>query len=233
MNSSRRTERTIVILFLLIVSAGLAGAQSAENDRVKSALDIFQVFTTVPEYQIPAALMRNASGIAILPGVKRIGFVIGGMRGKGVLVARGKDGAWGRPLFITITGGSFGWQIGIQSSDIIMFFRTPGSVERVLRGKYTVGVDASVAAGSLGRDAAAVTDADLTAEIYSYSRARGVFAGLAIQGAALDIDYGANAAYYQKEIARPSDILEGSGLPDPETAKQLRQGIARYEKSVR
>ncbi len=222
-----------IVLVLFIASAGIAGAQSAENDRVKSALDIFQVFTTVPEYQIPAVLMRNAAGIAILPGVKRVGFVVGGMRGKGVLVSRGKDGAWGRPLFITITGGSFGWQIGIQSSDIILFFRTPGSVERVLRGKYTVGVDASVAAGSLGRDAAAVTDSDLTAEIYSYSRARGVFAGLAIQGAAIDIDYDANAAYYQKEIARPSDILEGSGLPDPDTAKQLRQGIARYEKSVK
>jgi lipid-binding SYLF domain-containing protein len=228
-----RWTRPFIFLAFLVVAAGCTAAQTVETDRVKSALDIFQVFTTVPEYEIPAVLMRNASGIAILPGVKRIGFVVGGMRGKGVLVVRGKDGGWSRPLFVTITGGSIGWQIGIQSSDIILFFRTPQSVERVLRGKYTIGVDASVAAGSLGRDAAAVTDKDLTAEIYSYSRARGVFAGLAIQGAAIDIDYGANAAYYQKEIAQPSEILSGTDLPDPETAKQLRQGIARYEKSVK
>jgi lipid-binding SYLF domain-containing protein len=189
--------------------------------------------TGVPEYQVPAALMRNVSGIAILPGVRRAGFVIGGMRGRGVLLVRGRDGGWSRPLFVTITGGSVGWQIGIQSSDIILYFRTRESVDRVLKGKYTIGVDASVAAGSLGRDAAAVTDKDLTAEIYSYSRARGVFAGLAVQGAAVDVDYDANAAYYRKEIARPSDIFDGSGIPDPDTAKLLRQGIAGYEKSVR
>ncbi len=223
----------VPIVLLFLVTAVSAAAQSAEADRVKSALDVFQAIIAVPEYQVPAVLMHNASGIAILPGVRRVGFVVGGMRGKGVLLVRGKDGEWSRPLFVTITGGSIGWQIGIQSSDIVLFFRTQGSVDRVLRGKYTIGVDASVAAGSLGRDAAAVTDRDLTAEIYSYSRARGVFAGLALQGAALDIDYGANAAYYQKEIARPSEILDGSGLPDPETAKQLRQGIARYEKSVK
>jgi lipid-binding SYLF domain-containing protein len=210
-----------------------AVAQNVEADRVRSALEVFQAITTVPEYQVPTALMRNVAGIAILPGVRRIGLFIGGMRGSGVLLVRAKDGGWSRPLFVTLTGGSIGWQIGIQSSDIILFFRTPESVDRVLRGKYTIGVDASVAAGSLGRDAAAVTDKDLTAEIYSYSRARGVFAGIAVQGAAVDIDYDANAAYYQKEIARSSDILDGSGLPDPETAKQLRQGIARYERSAK
>ena len=232
MTRPRRTmiASAVILIFMTTVSAE---AQNAETNRVKSALEVFQAMVTVPEYQVPAALMRNASGIAILPGVRRVGFVIGGMQGKGVLLVREKDGGWSRPLFITITGASVGWQIGIQSSDIILFFRTPESVERVLRGKYTVGVDASVAAGSLGRDAAAVTDRDLTAEIYSYSRARGIFAGLAVQGAAVDIHYDANAAYYRKEITRPSDILDGSDLPDPDTAKQLRQGIVRYEKSVK
>lgn len=106
----------VPIVFLFLVTAASAAAQSAEADRVKSALDVFQAIIAVPEYQVPAVLMHNASGIAILPGVRRVGFVVGGMRGKGVLLVRGKDGEWSRPLFVTITGGSIGWQIGIPSS---------------------------------------------------------------------------------------------------------------------
>ncbi|MGA2974016.1 MAG: lipid-binding SYLF domain-containing protein [Spirochaetia bacterium] len=210
-----------------------AGAQRTEALRVQSALEVFRAITAVPEYQVPAALMHKAYGIAILPGVQRAGFIIGGQRGRGVLVVRAADGGWSRPLFITLTGGSVGWQAGIQSADIVLFFRTRDSVERVLRGKYTLGVDASLAAGSLGREASAVTDQDLKAEIYSYSRARGIFAGFALQGAAVDVDYDANSLYYGKEIARAMEVFDGAGLPDPRTAIELRQGIAQYEKTLR
>jgi lipid-binding SYLF domain-containing protein len=225
--------RIMAALALALLAVLPAIAQSTEVKKVQDAADVFQALVAVPEHEVPAALVRQAYGIAIIPNVRRIGFVIGGQRGTGVLVVRGSDGTWSRPLFIRLTGGSFGWQIGIQSADLALFFRTKDSVDRVLKGNYTLGVDASVAAGSLGREASATTDQDLKAEIYSYSRTRGVFAGLALQGAALDVDYGANAGYYGRQIGKPLDVLAGSGLPDPPSAAQLRQVIMGYEKSVK
>jgi lipid-binding SYLF domain-containing protein len=227
------------VLRAAAVAAMLAGAvipaaaQRTEVRRVQSAADVFEALIAIPEHEVPAALVRQVEGIAILPGVQRVGFVVGGQRGKGVLVVRGSDGSWSRPLFITLTGGSVGWQVGIQSADIVLFFRTRESVDRVLRGKYTLGLDASLAAGSLGREAGAVTDQDLQAEIYSYSRARGIFAGVSVSGAALDVDWDANALYYGKDIAKPQDVLVGTGLQDPQSAVKLRQVIAGYLKSVK
>ncbi len=210
-----------------------AAAQGADARRVQTAAEVFQALTNVPEHEIPAALVRQVAGIAILPGVQKVSFIVGGQRGKGVLVAREADGTWSRPLFITLTGGSVGWQAGIQSADIVLFFRTRESVDRVLRGKYTLGVDASLAAGSLGREAGAVTDPDMQAEIYSYSRTRGIFAGLSVSGAALDVDWDANALYYGTDIGTPQNVLTGTGLPDPQSSARLRQVIEGYLKSVK
>jgi lipid-binding SYLF domain-containing protein len=225
--------RAATVAALLAIAVIPVGAQRAETRRVQSAADVFEALIAVPEHEVPAALVRQVEGIAILPGVQRVGFIVGGQKGKGVLMVRGSDGSWSRPLFLTLTGGSVGWQAGIQSADIVLFFRTRDSVDRVLRGKYTLGVDASLAAGSIGRQASAVTDQDLQAEIYSYSRTRGIFAGLALSGAALDVDWDANALYYGKDVARPQDVLVGTGLPDPQSAVQLQQTVAKYLKSVK
>jgi lipid-binding SYLF domain-containing protein len=230
----RKTSlRLLSILALATVAILPASAQRTEAHRVRDAVDVFDAFTSIREKELPPALLRHAWGIAILPDVQRVSFIIGGQFGKGVLVEKGSDGSWGRPLFLTFTGGSVGFQAGIQSADIVLFFRTRDSVERVLRGKYTLGVDASLAAGSLGRDAAAVTDQDLKAEIYSYARSRGIFAGLALQGAALDVDYDANSLYYGREITHPRDVLEGVGLPDPASAVELRQSIERMIEKIK
>jgi lipid-binding SYLF domain-containing protein len=218
--------RVLPVLTLMIAASFPVSAQRTEVHRVQEAQDVFQALTTVPEHEVPAALIRQVYGIAIIPNVQRAGFIIGGQHGRGVLVVRSAEASWSRPLFLTLAGGSVGFQIGIQSADIVLFFRTKDSVDRVLRGKYTMGVDASVSAGSLGREAGAVTDQDLRAEIYSYSRARGIFAGVAIQGASLEVDYDANALYYGKEISKPVDVLAGIGLPNPPSAVQLSQGIA-------
>jgi lipid-binding SYLF domain-containing protein len=225
--------RAAAVAVLLAIAVIPVGAQRAEVRMVQSAADVFQALVAVPEHEVPAALVRQVEGIAILPGVQRVGFIVGGQKGKGVLVVRGGDGSWSRPLFLTLTGGSLGWQVGIQSADIVLFFRTMESVDRILRGKYTLGVDASLAAGSLGREASAVTDQDLRAEIYSYSRTRGIFAGVALSGAALDVDWDANALYYGKDIGKPQDVLTGTGLPDPQSAAQLRQAIASSLKRVK
>jgi lipid-binding SYLF domain-containing protein len=229
--NTRSFPAVAMLLFTLGVSPVMA--QQAEVQRVLDAADVFKAITTIPEHEIPSALMKITTGIAILPGVKRVGFVISVQRGRGILLVRGSDGAWSRPLFLTLTGGSVGWQVGVQSADIVLFFRTQDSVERVLRGRYTLGVDASIAAGSLGREASAVTDQDLKAEIYSYSRTRGIFAGFAVQGAALDIDDGANTAYYGRKIGQPSEIWVGAGLPLPDSATRLQRAIASYEDALR
>ena len=208
-------------------------AQGVETGRVNEAIDVFHGITAMPDSQVPAALMRGAYGIAVIPRVQRVSFIVGIQRGRGVLVTRGADGTWSRPLFISLSGGSVGWQAGVQSADIVLFFRTRDSVEEILRGGSTLGVTASIAAGPVGRDASAVTDADLQAEVYSYSRTRGIFAGVAVQGGSLTIDYDANAAYYGKEITRAEQVFQGDGLPDPRSAAQLRREISTYEKSLR
>ena len=229
-NHSWKAFMAAAVLALVCASAG---AQHVEANRVQDAIDVFHAIISVPENGVPAALMKNAYGIAIIPRVQRVSFIVGVQRGRGILVARGADGAWSRPLFIGLTGGSIGWQAGVQSADVVLFFRTRGSVAQVLRGGSTLGVTASIAAGAVGREASAVTDADLQAEVYSYSRTRGIFAGLAVQGGAITVDYDANAAFYGKDISRAEEVFQGAGLPDPSPGPRLRQQIASYEKSLK
>jgi lipid-binding SYLF domain-containing protein len=223
----------MVLAAVVSVAALPAGAQSAESARARDAAEVFQALVNIPEHEVPAVMMRNAAAVAIVPNVRRAGLIIGGQRGKGVLLVRDEKGRWGLPMFVSLRGLSIGWQAGIQSADVVLFFRTRQSVERVLSGTYTLGVDASLAAGSLGRSASAVTDADLTAEIYSYARTRGVFAGLALQGASLDVDPDANAAFYGRRDVSARQVLAGTGLTVPPAAEQLQKVLAAYEKTLR
>ncbi len=198
-------------------------AQREQVRKVEDAIEVFQAIIAIPEKQIPESIMRNAHGMAIIPGVQKAGFVIGGQYGKGVLVARNENGTWGSPVFVTLSGGSVGWQIGVQTLDLVLSFRTRRSIDRVLQKGFTLGVDVSVAAGDLGRQAGAGTDTELKAEIYSYSRSKGLFAGIALAGANLEIDDDANAAYYGKADIRASDILRGTGFAVPASAVELRR----------
>jgi lipid-binding SYLF domain-containing protein len=216
-----------------VLAPGPVSAQRAEAARVLDAVDVFQALVAVPEHEVPEALMRDTRAVAIIPRVQRVGFVIGGERGKGVLLVRDDAGAWSRPVFVTLRGASVGWQVGIQSADIVLFFRTAASVQRVLDGSYTLGVDASLAAGSLGRSASVVTDADLTAEIYSYARTRGIFAGVALQGASLDVDGEALDAYYRKTGLTAQAVMGRSALPTPAEAARLMKVLEGYEKTLR
>lgn len=222
-----------IAILLAAVSLPPAFTQGVENGRVQDAIEVIHSLAAMPDAQVPAALMRRAYGIAVIPRVQRVSFIVGIQRGRGVLVTRGQDGAWSRPLFISLSGGSVGWQAGVQSADIVLFFRTRDSVQEILRGGSTLGVTASIAAGAVGRDASAVTDSDLQAEVYSYSRTRGIFAGVAVQGGVVAIDYDANAAYYGKEITRADQVFQGTGLADPQSAVRLRRELATYEKSLK
>ncbi len=220
-----RFARLLLPVLLLSAGAGVSEAGTSEVRQVEDAIAIIREFTKIPENEIPPALLRNAEAIAVIPGVLKIGFIFAGNYGKGVISVRDKYGYWTNPAFITLTGGSIGWQIGVQSADIILVFKSIRSVNDIAAGKFTLGADASVAVGPLGRQAAAGTDFELRSEIYSYSRTRGLFAGIAIQGAALEIDYDGIAAFYGNTQIGAKDIFENPGLNAPTEAADFRQAL--------
>ena len=164
---------------------------------------------------------------AVRPLVK-LGFIVGGRHGTGVLLVRDKEGKWSSPLFVSITGGSIGWQVGAQSTDVLLVFKSRKSVEGIKKGKFTLGADAAVAAGPVGRSVEAATDVKLKAEIYSYSRSRGLFAGISLEGAALQIDADANASFYGKEAIRADDILSGKTVSTSPDVVKLQKLLTEY-----
>lgn len=199
-------------LALLAVSAGHADAGPHVAGTLWSASEVLESLQAVPERCVPPALLHDAQGVAIIPGVIKIGFGLGGRFGQGIVLARNPDGSWSNPLFITLTGGSIGWQAGVQSTDVVLVFGTRKGLDRILegKGKLTLGSDVAVAAGPVGRQAEAATDLRLGAEILSYSRTRGLFAGVALEGAAILQDRDANAAFYQQ--TRPEDVQAAEKL---------------------
>ncbi len=156
------------------------------------------------------------------------GFVIGVKHGRGVLVVRDENGNWRAPSFISITGGSIGWQIGIQATDVILVFKTKKSIQGLINGKFTIGGDVSAAAGPVGRDASASTDLQFKAEIYSYSRSRGLFAGAVLDGSQVSMDNAATAAYYRGTGILQQDLPPGQAPQLPPSAVQLLTTIAAY-----
>jgi len=228
----RGLKRTVVLISLLAVPSILVQAQAAENRRIEEATVAFQDITAIPEKTIPEFLLQNARGIAIIPGVLKFGFVVGGEFGRGVLLLRDNDEGWSNPIFISLSGGSIGWQIGAQSTDIVLVFKTGKSVDGILRGKFTVGVDVAAAAGPVGRRARASTDVELKAEIYSYSRSRGFFAGLSLDGAILQIDDDGNADFYGDETITPQDILDLQNIKAPARARELQRTLEEFTESL-
>lgn len=221
-----------VLVAVLALVSSLAStpawAEGKEGEKVESAAVVLEEIMKIPETGIPPSLLHNASGIAIVPGLIKVGFVVGGRYGTGVLAIREKGGGWSNPVFVSLAGGSLGWQIGAESTDVILVFKTGKSIDGIMKGKYTLGADAAVAAGPVGRRAEAATDERLQAEIYSYSRSRGLFAGVSLEGSALQIDDEANAAYYGKAEIRPADILSGKDLKAPASADRLRKSLAEH-----
>ena len=224
-SAARRALLALAAAALLPVAPGaLAGAR--EEARLLEATSVLEDAQAMPDQWAPDWLLRRAQGIAVLPKViKAGGFFVGGRGGKGVLVIRDAQGRWSNPSFVTLAGGSFGPQLGVETSDIVLVFTTRKGIEGITGGKVTLGADASVAAGPVGRQVSAATDVGLDAEVYSYSRAKGLFAGLAIDGTALTIDHRANAAFYQKPGVLPSDIFAPSAPAAPEGAKRLLAAV--------
>ena len=178
----------IVVLGLLLAATTLA-AQSDEKKRIAEATTVMSEMMGAGDKAIPKAILENAVGVAVFPGLLKGGFVVGAQHGNGVLSVRdGKTGAWSSPAFLTINGGSFGAQIGAQSIDLILVVKDRRGLEQLVRNQFKIGADAGVAAGPIGRDASAATDIQLRAKILSYSRSRGLFAGITLNGSTIRQD---------------------------------------------
>jgi len=210
-----------VISMTLALSSGFAQADTALDERVDAATEVLQQLNRIPEKGIPPSLLKNAYGVAVIPNVIKAGFLIGGSFGKGIMVVRQPDGRWSNPVFIGIGGGSVGWQAGVQGTDIVLVFKSAKGVDNIAKGKFTLGADANVAAGPVGRQASAATDANLNAEIYSYSRNRGLFAGVSFEGEWLSMDHKANLAYYEIGPDAAAQILSDPYIPTPVRAQRF------------
>lgn len=221
----------LFILVLAIASLSLNAVQSEagskEVAKINDAIDVVNSLVDIPEKEIPPALLKNSYGIALIPGVFKAGFIVGARFGSGIVLVRDeKTGEWSNPAFIQIGGGSVGWQIGAESIDIIFVFKSRKSIENMMNGKFTLGADAGVAAGPVGRQAGAATDILLKSEIYSYSRSRGLFAGLSVEGAVLQIDDDANKAFYGEDVARSADIFADKEIKAPPVVKKLKDALS-------
>ena len=209
-------------------SPAQAPGRTRETATVEAAAATMHEIMAIPARKIPESMLADAQAVAIIPNVVKGSFVIGIRHGRGVVVMRDRSGGWQMPVFITLTGGSLGWQAGVQATDVILVFKTQQSVEGLLRGKFTVGADAAVAAGPLGRQAAAATDAQLKAEILSYSRSRGLFAGVSLDGSVLQVDSTANQLYYGTPLIAAGGTISAQAAAVPPAAVELTRQIAAH-----
>ena len=225
-------------MFALIAFAWLTAASQParageeEVKRAENAVRVLKEVMMAPDKAIPRDLLQSAQAIAVIPDVIKAGFVVGGRHGEGLISVKTRDGTWSNPSYISITGGSVGFQAGVSSTDVILVFRTQRGVDSIVHGKFTLGADASAAAGPVGRTAQASTDAQLKAEIYSYSRARGLFAGVALDGSALTIDEDANEAVYGSGVTARR-IFEGGVTNVPNAVVDFRDRLEEYTAPVK
>jgi len=212
----------------LLAGSGSVRAGAREDACLLTATQVLQEVEGMPDQRLPDLLLQRAYGIAVIPDVDKVAFFFGGRRGKGVLVVRDTlTSAWSNPSFITVTGGSWGLQVGAQSSDIILVFTTKTGIEGITGGKLTLGADASVATGPVGRQGSAATDMNFNSEIYSYARTRGLFGGIALDGSVIRIDNSANRAFYGKSDVTATEIFAGQAPVAPEFAQRFLTRLAQ------
>jgi len=214
-----------LLLSLFIVLASATDV-SKETERINKSSEIIKAFTGKSE-TIPYELIEKYNGLVIIPDLINAGFVVGGKRGKGIAMVKLPDGRWSDPVFVTLTGGSIGFQIGVQSVDLILVFRHSSVLTKVKNGDFTIGGDVSAAAGPVGRSTSANTDIKLQAEVYSYSRSRGLFAGISVNGANLSIDKSADANFYGKEYT--SQDIFGDGKSTTDAVHMLKESLAALQ----
>lgn len=215
-----RNVKFPLLLLTLCLSFTTLKSQDKEAEKVSASAKVLNDFVAMKE-KIPQKLLQVTQGIIVIPKLINAGFVVGGKRGKGVAVVKREDGTWSDPVFITLTGGSIGFQVGVQSIDLVLVFKNRETLEKIGKGSFTLGGDASVTAGPVGRNSSASTDYKLEAEVYSYSRSKGLFAGISLSGSALDVDSKANTAFYGEETDA-AIIFSESPREVPQAAANLK-----------
>jgi SH3 domain-containing YSC84-like protein 1 len=219
---------SLLAMSALLLLPAIASASDKEDDinRTQRAAQVFQEIMNAPD-SISPGILNKARCIAIIPGEKKFAFIFGANYGRGVAVCRTANG-WSAPLFLAVEGGSFGYQAGGSSTDLILLFMNDHALGHLLADKFKLGGDASVAAGPVGRNATASTDVSLTAEILSYSRSKGIFAGVSLDGTAVHADNSGDKSMYGDEVSR-HDVLGGS-VPVPESARPLVGELDKYSR---
>lgn len=221
--------KTAVIAFAL--SLATLTAQSAdEAKRIRDSVVVLDEIMAAGDKSVPRSILEKAVGVAVFPSLLKGGFVVGGQHGRGILSARdAKTGLWSPPAFLTITGGSIGAQVGGQAIDLILVINNQRGLEQLVRNQFKIGADASVAAGPVGRDASASTDLQMRAQILSYSRTRGLFAGITLNGTTIKQDRDANERFYGTAYRTGQIVFEGlAGAP--KSAAQWRDALVKYAK---
>ncbi len=227
-------KKTIAII-VLCVGLGLVFSPQALAGNLKEEAEVIvnkariviEEVKNAPDSGMAYDLVRQSAGVAIIPDMFKGGFIVGGSYGKGVVVAR-KDGKWSGPSFVYIGAGSVGFQIGAQITDLILVVIGQNTMDSFLRSNFKLGADAAIAVGPVGAQATAATEILLKGGIYSYSRAKGLFAGVSLEGAGLGTEFDLNRAYYQT-TSNPKDILYGQ-VESPESAKKLYQALSTFIK---
>ena len=220
-------KKAFAIALLLSLASAPLRADKATDERLANAAQAFQEIMAAPDKGIPGGVLDKAECVVIVPGMKKAGFIVGGSFGRGAISCRGKGKAgWGAPAMVELGGGSVGFQIGAEATDVVMLVMNRAGIDSLLKSKFTLGGEASVAGGPVGRESTAETDAAMKAKILSYSRSRGAFAGVSVKGMTLHQDEDANKAVYGK----PMDSVQilGGGIAMPAGAKPLEQILTKY-----
>jgi lipid-binding SYLF domain-containing protein len=216
---------SVTMLALLVTLTAAASDREDDVKRTHKAAEVFKDIMNTPDQGIPHDLLESAKCIAIIPGEVKFAFIFGANYGRGLATCRTRHG-WSAPMFVAIDGGSVGYQIGGSSTDLVMLFMNDHALQSLLSDKFKLGADASVAAGPVGRNATAATDLKLSAEILSYSRSKGVFAGVSLDGAVVQTDKSGDEAMYGHDVDR-HEILSGK-VAVPVSARQLLHEISGY-----
>lgn len=223
-----RKSLVISLCVAVLASAGLAPAQQKQENRIENAALALNAIMNAPDNGIPSDLLNRAVCVGVIPSAKKIAFFVGGNYGRGVLVCRkGGNGAWGAPSMVKLGGGSYGFQLGGEAADIVFIVMSQQAAEAIMRQTLKLGVDVSAAAGPVGRRVEAASNAHFNAGILSYSRARGLFAGVSLSGAVLSEDTDANRKLYSRNLTPQQILIEGAVAP-PLAAQSLDAVLAKY-----
>lgn len=211
----------------LALAAPTAGAESSTDKRLEDSRRVFESFSNLTEQSIPVWLLERAYGVVVIPQVIKVALGVGGRGGRGVMAVRNPDGSWSNPVFVNLGGANFGLQWGVQSTELVLVLMSRKSVDGIAGGKVTLGADASVAAGPVGRSAAAATDAGFRAQVLGYARNEGFFAGISVDGSVISVDDGSNAAAYGVADILASQILEGTAGTPTQAALDFSAALQR------